>query len=177
MKPPKTILQHLTIVVAPADENLQSVDWGLFLNNFDLVGVAIDASRIASGLSDLFRAPYFEALHSRAERVFFSCGHGAMFDDKLNDLVIDVVPKTNEYWGYRQRKERESLWFVYENYDARYTNFIELAQTVVAHRGTAQELVRQWRSNRLPLYPPFDANTLNLVMQEILDSGEGSEGP
>lgn len=176
MKPPKTILQHLTIVVAPADENLQSMDWGLFLNNFDLVGVAIDASRIASGLSDLFRAPYFEALYSQAERVFFSCGHGAMFDDKLNDLVIDVIPKTNEYWGYRHRKEIESMWFVYENYDARYTNFIELARDVLAHRGTAQELVRQWRANRLPLYPPFDAKTLNLVMQEILDSGEGSEG-
>jgi predicted GTPase len=177
MKPPKTILQHLTITVAPADKNLQGMDWELFMKNFDLVGVAIDASRISSGLSDLFRAPYFEALHSRAERVFFSCGHGAMFDDKLNDLVIDVVPKANEYWGYRQEKEREPLWFVYENYDARYTNFIELAQTVVTHRGTAQELVRQWRSNRLPLYPPFDANTLNRVMQEIIDSGEGCEGP
>ena len=117
-----------------------------------------------SGLSDLDKAPYAAALAS-APRWVLAFAHGGLFDRKLADLVADVperVAAFGERRGFRGRMD----WFVYENYDARYTDFIEFGEQLSTASDAADfdALTALWRESGLDLTPPFDEPGLRAAL-------------
>ena len=84
--------------------------------------VHLDIARVDSGLSDLARSPYAPALASVPDWIAASA-HGALFATRLPDLVLDVPDRMAAFTrlrGFRGRMD----WFVHENYDSRYPDFI-----------------------------------------------------
>lgn len=157
------VVPGLRVVVAPDDEHLRVPhgEWNSVLSEFDAVGVCIDAPRIDSGLSTLARAPYFPAL-SNHDRVFFASGDGRFFDEKLHLLMTEVVRRVPG------RNTATAPWFVFEDYDARYTEFISMCEDVLVHRGTGEELARRWVDSQLSTTPPFDQPAVRLAMDAIM---------
>jgi len=169
LAPPATLLGALTLVIAPADPDLPAMDWEEFLGGFDAIGVSMDTVRIDSGLADLDRSPYVHALVKHVERTFLLCGHGAFFDDKLENLIVDVVDRVNSYLAPRIASGRvEATWFMHENFDVRYSHFIRLAQRVVQDWGAPEELIRRWRGRGLSFQAPFTEVALRQAMERIL---------
>lgn len=157
------LVPGLRVVVAPDDEHLRVShgEWNSVLSEFDAIGVCIDAPRIDSGLSTLARAPYFPALANH-DRVFFASGDGRFFDEKLHLLMTEVVRRVPG------RNTATAPWFVFEDYDARYTEFISMCEDVLVHRGTGEELARRWVDSQLSTTPPFDQPRVRLAMDAIM---------
>jgi hypothetical protein len=89
--------------------------------------------------------------------VFYTCGDGGLFRDRLDHLASQVIPQAAEHSPVGDRP-----WFVHEieSYDARYTDFIRLRQEVGGQNGTERTLVRLWRRDKLSLLPPFSSTAL-----------------
>lgn len=163
--PPRTVLERVRLVLAPADEALPETDWPAVIAQFAAVGVEVAASRIDSGLSDILRAPYAHALGYVPAKAFQTCNHGALFrQGRLDHLITQVVQRATAHapWGMRP-------WFIYEDYDARYTSFVQIAQALAAQEGSPRELVQHWKLQRLSLSPPFDESTLKQSLVNILE--------
>jgi hypothetical protein len=90
--------------------------------------------------------------------VLFTFGEGSLFDTRLADLLLEVLPTVAAATGFVDRP-----WFVFEarRQDARYSDFIELARLVDRLKGSDREMVRHWRQRRLSSRPPFDAGGLS----------------
>jgi len=170
----KGLAEQLTIAVAPADCHVHDEHWDRLLQNFDVVGVQLDASRISSGLSDLQCAPYFRHLLDIADsKLFFTCCNGALFNDKLHHLytqvrVDDLEPRLGQ-----------CPWFVCEDYDSRYTSFRELLAHILGQTGTADGLVRCWKQERLSFAAPFSDEQLKAAFEDAkaeLEIREGNHG-
>ena len=146
----------VSLVVAPDDES--KVAWeehGADLENWaDYFLVLVDGPRIGSGLSSLHMAPYCRHLTRNQEKIVYVIPHGAKFDDKLSDLFTQVVPQLKEKGPYGQRPI-----LVHENYDTRYTDFIELAAEVES----STELRRRWNNLKYSMEPPFTETILEDV--------------
>ncbi|WP_298779709.1 hypothetical protein [uncultured Fretibacterium sp.] len=156
----------LRLLSAPADALAALPDglqWEGLLADWTPI-VHLDLARVDSGLSDLARAPYAAALAS-APRWVLAFAHGGLFDRKLADLVADVperVAAFGERRGFRGRMD----WFVYENYDARYTDFIEFGEQLSTASDAADfdALTALWRESGLDLTPPFDEPGLRAAL-------------
>ena len=161
----------LRLLSAPADALAAPPDglsWEELLAGWTPI-VHLDLARVDSGLSDLARAPYAAALAS-APRWVLAFAHGGIFDRKLADLVADVperVAAFRERRGFRGRMD----WFVYENYDARYTDFIEFGQQVSIASDAADfdALAALWRESGIGFEPPFDEPGLRAALAEGRD--------
>ena len=165
--PPKTILNDMTLVIAPGDTALPETDWAELLDRFDNVCVSLNAGRIASGVSDLDRAPYSQDLLLRERGVAFVNPNGALFAHKLEDLLVDVVETVRQYLevlGHTQAPP----WFIHENYDARFTHFMSLAMACLDQDASPEHLVSQWKTKGLALYPPFTEQALKDAMTVAL---------
>jgi ribosome biogenesis GTPase A len=165
-------LAPYTFVVAPEDPCLPkdgSVNWGRLVGSFDLVAVELDAPRISAGLSDLARAPYAATLAASRPRMFFTCGDGAKFATRLSHLVDDLP-------GELARHGLDDIpWFMFEDYDTRFLDFVTLASEVGQRNGSPQELVRRWQAHDLALSPPFTRESLLQAMIEVLGTAESAE--
>ena len=150
-----SFLQKAHILLVPDDDvlvmpnsqgQLQSiVRWA------EISIVLLDGPRIGTALNDLYRAPYKSFLGLNSERIIYALPNAAKFDDKVEDLMSDVVPKLFQEGPYGRRP-----LFIYENYDVRYTDYLEL----VEGSKTETEFVRRWRQKKLSLAPPFQADRL-----------------
>jgi PAS domain-containing protein/GTP-binding protein EngB required for normal cell division len=123
---PDTLLRDLEVLVAPNDglcdsEDAFRVDWGDMFAEW-LPVIHLDIARIDSGLSDLVRAPYAKAL-PYVDLWVAASGQGALFNGRLPDLLTDVPQRVELFARHRGCRGRVE-WFVYENYDARYTDFM-----------------------------------------------------
>ena len=133
LRTPGSALDDLELLVAPSDtfrgENMRDLDWNDLFGEW-LPVVHLDIARVDSGLSDLARSPYAPALAAVPEWIAASA-HGALFATRLPDLVLDVPDRMAVFTrlrGFRGRMD----WFVHENYDARYTDFIALGRQMAA---------------------------------------------
>lgn len=158
LEAPDTVLARLDLVVAPADAALPALDWPTLFADFEAIGVEVDATRLGCGYSTLARAPYAEALRAMADKVFFTCGDGGLFGaHRLVDLP--EVLATPGPLGARP-------WFVYEDYDARYTDFMRLMGEPALDEGGSRALVRRWRLAGLPEDAPFAEADLRRAAQQ-----------
>lgn len=156
----------LRLLSAPADALAALPDglqWEGLLADWTPI-VHLDLARVDSGLSDLARAPYAAALAS-APRWVLAFAHGGLFDRKLADLVADV-PERVAAFGERRGFRGQMDWFVYENYDARYTDFIEFGEQLSTASDAADfdALTALWRESGLDLTPPFDEPGLRAAL-------------
>lgn len=156
--PPSERFPALRVAIAPIDEyiGVPVADWPTLLASFDAVGVTVDAPRIASGRAALERAPYRAALAS-AHRAFFVSDEGRSFDGQLHLLLTEVIPAAG---GRRP-------WFVFDDYDARYTEMIALCEDVRKGGGTAEALARRWKAEELSFDPPFSHSALLQTFERI----------
>ncbi|MDO4786780.1 MAG: hypothetical protein Q4A13_07535, partial [Fretibacterium sp.] len=129
--------------------------------------VHLDIARVDSGLSDLARAPYASALANVPEWIAASA-HGGLFDSRLSDLVLDVPERLASFTRLRGFQGRMD-WFVYENYDPRYTDLIPLGRQVDASSRDEdlETLLLLWQESGLDFVPPLTEQRLRLCLMEI----------
>ena len=168
---PDTLLRDVDILIAPSDSvcafgpDASSnddffVDWNDIFAEW-LPIVHIDMARIDSGLSDLARAPYASAL-AHADHWVAASGQGALFNARLSDLLTDVPERLSTFTARRGYKGRMD-WFVYENYDARYTDFLLLGQS--ADWGSGGEFLHRWQSEGHDFKFPFSEFQMRLAIE------------
>jgi len=161
---PDTLLRETDILIAPCDNLCAdgfSVDWNDIFAEW-LPIVHIDIARIDSGLSDLARAPYASALAHAGHWVAAS-GQGALFNARLADLLTDVPERLRSFVarrGYTGRAE----WFVYENYDARYTDFMLWGQDMNWDSGD-DSFLNKWQSGGRDFKFPFSEFRMRLAIE------------
>ena len=166
---PDSILNELEVLVAPSDTAagaLPFLDWNDLFAEW-LPVVHLDIARIDSGLSDLARAPYAQAL-PHAQHWIVASGQGALFHTRLSHLATNVSTRLEAFIrlrGYRSSPD----WFVYENYDPRYTDFILLGQQLDSR--SREEDVRAtlalWKDTGLDFRPPFTESALQIAFWKI----------
>lgn len=170
LRAPSSILDELDLLVAPSDsyrgEAMDPVDWHDVFGEW-LPIVHLDIARVDSGLSDLARAPYASALANVPEWIAASA-HGGLFDSRLSDLVLDVPERLASFTRLRGFQGRMD-WFVYENYDPRYTDLIPLGRQVDASSRDEdlETLLLLWQESGLDFVPPLTEQRLRLCLMEI----------
>jgi predicted GTPase len=153
-------LRKASLLVA---ENDQGSGWTTQLaeqviNWADICLVLVDGPRIGSGISDLQKARYKEVLVRHADKVIYVVPHGAKFNDRLADLATEVAPDLMKRGPYGRRP-----LIVYENYDERYTDCIQLIQEAAS----PQEFRRRWRAEGIATGPPFTPDRLELIYEAV----------
>lgn len=170
LRAPSSPLDDLELLVAPSDtfrgETMREMDWNDLFGEW-LPVVHLDIARVDSGLSDLARSPYAPALAGLPEWIAASA-HGGLFATRLPDLVLDVPDRMAAFTrlrGFRGRMD----WFIHENYDPRYTDFIALGRQVGADTsdGDLETLIDLWRESGLDFTPPLTEHRLRLALREI----------
>jgi PAS domain-containing protein/GTPase SAR1 family protein len=163
---PDTLLRDLEVLVAPDDglcdsEDAFRVDWGDLFAEW-LPVIHLDIARIDSGLSDLVRAPYAKALPYVNLWVAAS-GQGALFNGRLSDLLTDVPQRVDLFARHRGCRGRVE-WFVYENYDARYTDFMLWGRCTDLKSGE-DSLLQKWIESGHDFKFPFLKPRLRLALE------------
>ncbi|WP_299076271.1 dynamin family protein [uncultured Fretibacterium sp.] len=170
LRAPSSSLDDMEVLIAPSDafreEAMLDVDWDDLFGEW-LPVVHLDIARVDSGLSDLARSPYASALASVPDWIAASA-HGALFATRLPDLVLDVPDRMAAFTrlrGFRGRMD----WFVHENYDPRYTDFIALGRQIGADSsdGDLETLLDLWRESGLDFAPPLTEHRLRMALREI----------
>lgn len=170
LRTPSSSLDDLEVLIAPSDafrgEAMLGADWDDLFGEW-LPVVHLDIARVDSGLSDLARSPYAPALASVPDWIAASA-HGALFATRLPDLVLDVPDRMAAFTrlrGFRGRMD----WFVHENYDSRYTDFIALGRQIGADSsdGDLETLLDLWRESSLDFAPPLTEHRLRMALREI----------
>jgi hypothetical protein len=165
---PDTLLRELDVLVAPSDSLCASddalpVDWNDLFAEW-LPVVHLDIARIDSGLSDLARAPYAVAL-AHADHWVAASGQGALFNARLTDLLTDVPERLDLFAARRNYKGRIE-WFVYENYDARYTDFMLWGQDMDWNSNSDDGgLLCKWISSGHDFKFPFSEFRMRLAIE------------
>ncbi|MDR1379808.1 MAG: dynamin family protein [Synergistaceae bacterium] len=162
---PDSLLRQLEVLVAPSDGlcNLEGsfhVDWDDLFTEW-LPIVHLDIARIDSGLSDLARAPYMRAL-AHADSWIAASGQGALFNGRLSDLLTDVPERMDLFTRSRECGERVE-WFVYENYDARYTDFMLWGRNL--EQGSDETLLQKWAASGHDFKFPFTKLRLRFALE------------
>ncbi|MDR1649011.1 MAG: hypothetical protein LBR71_02015, partial [Synergistaceae bacterium] len=188
---PDTLLRELEVLVAPSDtllygeeplsrehehEKCPSVDWNDLFAEW-LPVVHLDIARVDSGLSDLARAPYVRAL-PHARHWIAASGQGALFNARLSDLLTDV-PDRVDLFAWRRDCKGRAEWFVYENYDARYTDFMlwgreaieEAMERPDLNGGFGDSLLRKWKESGYGFTFPFSEDRMRLALESVRARG------
>ena len=162
----------MAILSAPSDavcaSSADAPDWRALFADWTPV-IHLDLARVDSGLSDLARAPWTGALVT-APRWVLAFAHGGLFDRKLPDLLIDVPERVAAFTELRDFRGTMD-WFVYENYDARYTDFIGLAGQVSSRSDDddLEALLSLWRERIQFDDAPFTEGGIRLALRETRD--------
>ena len=163
---PDTLLRELEVLIAPGDTfcgptEVPEVDWHDLFAEW-LPVVHLDIARIDSGLSDLARAPYGKAL-AYVGRMVIASGNGALFNSRLSDLLTDVPQRVSDFSRLHDYKGSAD-WFVYENYDARYTDFLMWGQDSTS-ASNDESLIERWIASGHDFKPPFSEHRLRLALE------------
>jgi hypothetical protein len=161
---PDTLLRDLEVLVAPDDglcEEPHREDWGDMFAEW-LPVIHLDIARIDSGLSDLARAPYAKAL-AHVNLWIAASGQGALFNGRLSDLLTDV-PQRVDLFARNRDHRGHAEWFVYENYDARYTDFMSWGLRLNLKSGD-ETLLREWTERGHDFKFPFSRLRLKFALE------------
>ncbi|MCR5347899.1 MAG: PAS domain-containing protein [Fretibacterium sp.] len=160
------VLENLDILAAPADAfNAGGMEWEALFARWIPV-VHLDLVRVDSSLSELTRSPWFSALASAPQWVL-AFAHGGLFDTRLPDL-LEAEERVMRFAILRGFQGRMTP-FVYENYDPRYTDFLELGAKV-RFGSTASDLsalAAGWGQDEKDFAPPFTRDRLAFALLGI----------
>ncbi|MBR1671724.1 MAG: dynamin family protein [Fretibacterium sp.] len=174
-------LGGLDVLVAPSDAFLppSGLDWEALFGHW-APAVHLDLARVGSGLSDLARAPYLPALAAVPRRVL-AFAHGGLFDTRLPSLY-EAAERVEGFARLRGFQGRTSL-FVHENYDPRYTDFLELGarvrpgSTAADLASLAASLAARWEQGEQNPAPPFTREAMALALLGLRARLRGSGPP
>ena len=166
-------LGGLQILLAPASAFLGlGADAGIGINFGGLFelwtpALCLDLPRIDSALSDLARSPCCAAL-AAVPRWLLVSAQGGLFDRRLPDLALEVPRRARAFassLGFVGRMD----WFVCENYDPRYTDFIALGGQVRPYSSDEElaALAALWEDLGLDPTPPFTREALALALRTV----------
>lgn len=152
------LFRGLTIFVAPADEQLGALPVSL-VRGCTAVGVHLDAARIGHARADLSRARslYMNTLHEARIPSFFVNGTSRDFSGQLSQLLTEV-PEALEA-EYPDCTE----WFLFDDYDVRYSRFVQIGRQVLAGKKSIPAL---WREAGLLFSGAFAEERLNEAISE-----------
>ncbi len=151
--------RNQSLVCASSDDRL---DLELFVDqcvNASVILVAFNAAQPSSGLNSLMRDSRLPFLREFAAKVVFVSIDGAAFDHHLQDLPLEVVSMVRQHAGFQLQP-----WYVcdVDRYDARYSDYINLCDLVLRSGGSARDLIRYWRDQRVSMHAPFTERALEL---------------
>lgn len=160
--------ERIEATCSAADEAPSLAGFAELCARASAIAVDFDATQPSSGINRLLNDPRFEILRKHAGKVFFLFMDGAVFDSRLQDLAGEVISLVAQATGFAA-----TPWFVCEpvRYDARYSDFIRLADRVRRSGGSARDLLRSWREERLSTRPPFQADRLEHAFTALLSNG------
>ena len=85
---------------------------------------------------------------------------GALFNSRLADLLTDVPDRLDDFLASRCGRAQVEC-FVYENYDARYTDFMLWGR----RSGDEAELIEKWIAEGHDFTPPFSEYRLRRAIE------------
>jgi len=135
----------------------------------DAIGVLFRAAQPSRSLKRLLLDPSYPVVSGFSGKAFVLCPSAAAYDYHLANLVVEVVGELGN------TAFADSPIYLYEagRYDARYTDFVELAREMRATAGSARELKRRWKmERRLSTRPPFAEETLEQAYEAVRDQEE-----
>lgn len=141
----------------------------------DVIAVHFHGAQPSAGLKRLIQQPYYyyDILQEFAAKAFLVVPGGGTYATRLHNLVREVVFMVKENTPF-------SLcpWYVYEagEYDARYTDFIEIVEEVSGRAGSEREISREWKIKKLSTRAPFDEKNLKRAYREIRGEGKNADG-
>ncbi|MBQ3627199.1 MAG: hypothetical protein II948_10715, partial [Synergistaceae bacterium] len=168
----KIINKEFEILLAPSDEFIYNQEFLKFINNNWRMCFAkytpvinLDLVRLESSLSGLERMPYFKALIN-TRNFIISSSSGGFFDDRLSDLFNKILVKL-EIFMNRHRFKGRAGFFIYENYDSRYTDFINFALRLNERSSHIDivNLINSWSD----FEPPFNCENLERELGACLN--------
>lgn len=169
-KPAETVVlmretERIEVTCSAADGASSLAGFAELCAQASAIAVEFDATQLSSGINRLLDDPRFEILQKHTGKVFFLFMDGAVFNARLQDLVSEVIPLVAQATGFTARP-----WFVCEpvEYDARYSDFIRLADLVRRSGGSARDFLRSWHEERLSMRPPFQAASLEHAFTALL---------
>jgi hypothetical protein len=147
------LFKQVSLVLGPADEQLATPLVPSFLRFFDAVGIHVDAARLGHARANLRRARplYMQALSESRLPMFFVNGMGRDFSLHLSQLLTEVLDSiAADHAGGQD-------WFVFDDYDIRYTRYMQLGRQVLAGR---KSILALWREAGLLFSEPFTEEAL-----------------
>ena len=168
----KIINKEFEILLAPSDEFIYNQEFLKFINNNWRMCFAkytpvinLDLVRLESSLSGLERMPYFKALIN-TRNFIISSSSGGFFDDRLSDLFNKILVKLEIFMSEHRFKGRAGF-FIYENYDSRYTDFINFALRLNDRSSHIDilNLINSWSD----FEPPFNRENLERELGACLN--------
>jgi len=156
---------HLSII--PTDRPVSDYYFRERCSRATAVAVRFEAGQPSSGLNRMLSHPQFCILREFSEKVFFVFGDSAIYDNRLHDLAVELVPIVAKETGFSN-----SPWYLYEaaRYDARYSDFIDIALRVLRSGGTSRTFLREWQAAELSMRPPFHQEALERAYSKMIEA-------
>ncbi|MES0335876.1 MAG: dynamin family protein [Candidatus Magnetobacterium sp. LHC-1] len=116
-----------------------------------------DLHRVGSALTDIVeRNLFFNLIHQHRDKLLLLYPGAAHFQkDRLHIMFDDAISEVNKIFPPGGVK-----WFIYENFEIRYNYFNEFAQKILRENLKADQCIRDWRYQGIPLDDPFDEYVL-----------------
>lgn len=129
-----------------------------------VIAIDFDAIQPSSGLKTLVNDPRYRTLVGYSNKTFFTFMDGAVYDERLHELS-ETIMMVDRHTVFTSRP-----WYVCEHdrYDARYSDFLFLCADACRASGSARDLIRRWRSERLSMLPPFTEHSLSNAYAHVL---------
>lgn len=160
------VMEGFELLAAPTEAfRPGGMEWETLFAGWTPV-VHMDLVRVDSSLSELACTPWFSAL-AFAPQWVLTFAHGGLFDTRLSELpeAEERVERFAVLRGFQGRMNP----FVYENYDPRYTDFLELGARVRCDStaGEISSLVAGWGRDEQDFAPPFTRDRLAMALLGI----------
>jgi hypothetical protein len=136
----------------------------------DVIAVQFDGGQPGAGLNRLLRDPNCDVLQEFRKKTCLLFPDAALYDFRLGDLVLSIARTVSEHTAFSG-----APWYAYDmtRYDARYTDFMVTAQAAFRRNAPPREFIRDWKSQKLSMRPPFEEDSLERAYSAIINSKIG----
>ncbi len=156
-------------VLGNDDKSYNAAEADSIFEKVDVIQVMVnDLHRVASALSDVAeRNLFFEIMNKYRSKLLMTYPGGAHFQkERLHIMVDEAVAEINNLFAPDPVR-----WFIYENFEVRYSYFNDLAWKMVLNNLKPEECLGEWKTLGIPLDEPFSELTLKEQLEELAFQG------